>query len=411
MIPWETEQPVLIAFSFITFILVSIPTWWMVDAGNVGGLLYIWWTATLNLIQFIDMIIWKDTALNYAPGWCDFVVRYMHIGTLGQIVAGLVIARRTCLITHGFNTLQMWPDKRREVLVDLAIGLSIPAVQLILFWFMQGHRFDIIGGIGCARALPVSILFITLYATWPIIIGIVSAVYASEEIAKLLVAATDSNLSAARYYRLIVLCAGEVLCTIPLGIFIVVFDIRHVYYPWRGFADLHSGFDRVDQYPTDLWLTSPWSQFNVEWQSWISIALGLYFFAVFGFSTEAMKHYEKVVKVLLRIIGLPPGLFRKKKDVDIQFARDVTTHNIGDAQMVTVAQDNSVEVDENPSNSLENNKVNHDVELDVTVESKTRDGANYIDIPLFNATYAFVLSNSPREIIFTVLLLLTNAKS
>ncbi|KAL4244411.1 G-protein coupled receptor 4 family protein [Abortiporus biennis] len=392
MIPWETEQFVLIAFSFITFILVSIPTWWMVDAGNVG-----------------------DTALNYAPGWCDFVVRYMHIGTLGQIVAGLVIARRTCLITHGFNTLQMWPDKRREVLVDLAIGLSIPAVQLILFWFMQGHRFDIIGGIGCARALPVSILFITLYATWPIIIGIVSAVYAirtltlffmrRREITKLLIAATDTNLSAARYYRLIVLCAGEVLCTIPLGIFIVVFDIRHVYYPWRGFADLHSGFDRVDQYPTDLWLTSPWSQFNVEWQSWISIALGLYFFAVFGFSTEAMKHYEKVVKVLLRIIGLPPGLFRKKKDVDIQFARpprirstflskifsstsrrgvaidsilpshrsDVTTHNIGDAQMVTVAQDDSVEVEENPSNDLENDKVNHAVELDVTVQSKTRE--------------------------------------
>ncbi|KAL4244410.1 hypothetical protein ABKN59_010124 [Abortiporus biennis] len=45
------------------------------------------------------------------------------------------------------------------------------------------------------------------------------------------------------------------------------------------------------------------------------------------------------------------------------------------------------------------------------VSSCSHNIACYIDIPLFNATYAFVLSNSPREIIFTVLLLLTNAKS
>ncbi|KAI0791965.1 GPCR fungal pheromone mating factor, partial [Abortiporus biennis] len=313
MVSWGSEQPAIAAFSFITFVLVSIPTWWMIDAGNVGGLLYIWWTATLNLIQFIDMVIWKDTALNYAPGWCDFVVRYNHIGTMGLIVAGLVIARRTCLITHGFNTLQMWPDKRREMLTDLAIGLSIPAVQLILFWFMQGHRFDILGGIGCVEASPVSILYVTLYAIWPIIIGFVSAVYAirtltlfflrRREITKLL-AATDTNLSAACYYRLIVLCAGEVLCTIPLAIFILVVNVRDSYYPWRGFADLHSGFNRVDQYPTDLWLTSPSEQFYVEWQSWITIALGLYFFAIFGFSMEAMKHYEKVGRILLKLVGL-----------------------------------------------------------------------------------------------------------
>ncbi|KAI0791954.1 pheromone A receptor-domain-containing protein [Abortiporus biennis] len=401
MIPWETEQPVLIAFSFITFVLVSIPTWWMVDAGNVGGLLYIWWTATLNLIQFIDMIIWKDTALNYAPGWCDFVVRYMHIGTLGQIVAGLVIARRTCLITHGFNTLQMWPDKRREVLVDLAIGLSIPAVQLILFWFMQGHRFDIFGGIGCVRALPASILYVTLYAIWPIIIGIVSAV--SDIDAVLHASKRDNKAACYRQYQ--PFCSPLLSAHFNLWWRSSLHNSAwYLYpgYPWRSFANLHFDFDRVDQYPTDLWLTSPWQQFVVEWQSWISIALGLYFFAVFGFSMEAMKHYEKVVKVLLRIIGSPPGLFQKKKGVDIQPPRirstflstifsstsrrdvaidstlpshrsDVTTHNIGDAQMVTVAQYDSVEVEENSSNDLENDKVNHAVELDVTVQSKTRE--------------------------------------
>ncbi|KAI0791955.1 pheromone A receptor-domain-containing protein [Abortiporus biennis] len=325
MVSWKSEQPVITAFSFITFVLVSIPTWWLVDAGNVGGLLYIWWIATLNLIQFINTVIWKDNAVNYAPGWCDFVVRYNHIGSIGIIVAGLVVARRTCLLAHGSYALQTWQDKRREMFIDLAIGLSVPAIQLILYWFMQGHRFDILGGIGCVGAMPVSILYITLYSIWPIIIGFFSAVYSirtlalllhrRREIARLL-ATANSNLSPSRYFRLIVLCTGEILCTVPLAIYVMVVDIRHSYYPWKGFADLHYDFDRVGQYPTDLWLKTPQQQSYVEWQTWIIITLGLYFFAIFGFSGEAFKHYGKVIKALLKLVGLPSDLFQRKKDVD-----------------------------------------------------------------------------------------------
>ena len=38
---------------------------------NAGACLYMIWTGIANLVLFINSIIWRGNALNWAPVWCD----------------------------------------------------------------------------------------------------------------------------------------------------------------------------------------------------------------------------------------------------------------------------------------------------------------------------------------------------
>ena len=88
MVPWPVEQGLLTAFSFITFCLVLIPLYWHLEgklpkldspvrkltfhpAWNIGCILYIGWIATFTLMQFVNCIVWRDNAINWAPVWGD----------------------------------------------------------------------------------------------------------------------------------------------------------------------------------------------------------------------------------------------------------------------------------------------------------------------------------------------------
>ena len=86
--PWVVESNVTAAFSFIAFVLCYIPLAWhlhceyslvfwrgswlmVLIAWNVACLLYIFWTGTQCLFQFVNLLIWRDNAINSAPIWCE----------------------------------------------------------------------------------------------------------------------------------------------------------------------------------------------------------------------------------------------------------------------------------------------------------------------------------------------------
>jgi pheromone a factor receptor len=56
---------------FISMILVLIPLPWHMQAWNTGTVMYMLWTAVGLLNQFVNSIVWKDNAINWAPVWCD----------------------------------------------------------------------------------------------------------------------------------------------------------------------------------------------------------------------------------------------------------------------------------------------------------------------------------------------------
>ncbi|CAL1697566.1 unnamed protein product [Somion occarium] len=300
---WDVHQGFLTGLSLLGFILVMIPLPWFVKARNIGCILYIFWVGLLCLFTFVNDVLWRDNARNLAPVWCDIWARLQPMGSIGILSAGLVIARR---ISNIATTTSLSVDsERREWCIDCLIGMSPPASQIISFYFVQGHRFNIYEGLGCYAAVPNSILFICLTSIWYIIIGLISAVYCARTLYAVFkrhqqirdLFSPTSEVSLHQYYRLIAMATVEMCCTTPLSIFDLV-EVSRGYYPWRGFEDLHSGFDRVDQWPYELWATN---LSNIRSQ-WYQIGCAFIFFALFGFSAEACNRYRHAFGVVTKVI-------------------------------------------------------------------------------------------------------------
>ena len=104
-------------------------------------------------------------------------IRFSIGVSVGIPAALLCITRRLYLIasTESLVTKQ---EKCRGQLVDLAIGMGIPVLQMILAIIPQGHRFDILEDAGCLPEFYLTWVYIILVGCWRIVIGLISAGYA-----------------------------------------------------------------------------------------------------------------------------------------------------------------------------------------------------------------------------------------
>ncbi|KAI1790869.1 STE3-domain-containing protein [Ganoderma leucocontextum] len=287
-----TESIVTGSFSLFGACLISVPLYWHLEAWNVGCVLYIFWIGLLCLFNGVNYLVWRDSAINFSPRWCDFYIRFYIGSSIGVVCASLVINRRLYHIANVSAVSISRADKRRNMITDLLIGLGIPLLAIAVYWFYQGHRFDILEGMGCLEAYPNTWLALILYFLWPIPIGLVSATYCILTLRAFFkrrrqfneLMASNKNLTFNRYFRLMGLAAIEVMFTIPLTVYNIVSNFEQDPYPWRGFADLHSGFGRVDQ--------------------WVPIACAIVFFLFFGLAEEARKHYKLALSSVAKRVGI-----------------------------------------------------------------------------------------------------------
>jgi len=156
-------------FSGIGFILCCIPFPWhlkgkysplhlvcltltcSVSAWNTGTCLYMVYSGLGCLGLCINSIIWKGNTNDWAPVWCDIcefekvfywdieatdcifpVTRVLVIGSFGLPAASLCVNRRIYLIASVRKVTISRAERRRQVAADLAIGLGLPMILLIL---------------------------------------------------------------------------------------------------------------------------------------------------------------------------------------------------------------------------------------------------------------------------------------
>lgn len=258
---------------------------------------------------------------------------------MGVSCASLVINRRLYCIAS-VNTVSIRrEEKRRNILIDLAIGLGIPIIGVALCtcrsrvffcacvachvdhrsssradWFYQGHRYNIFEGVGCIEEYPNTFLAYLLHLTWPIPIGLVSVTYCiltfrafvlRRSEFRSLVRDSNANLSFGRYFRLMGLAVLSAVVTMPLAVWIVVTNLRaEGMYRWRGLGNLHSGFGRVDTYPLGAWIGSERLVQVFQFRLWMPVAYALWFFAFFGMAEEARRHYRTALTSVARRIGI-----------------------------------------------------------------------------------------------------------
>lgn len=94
--------------------------------------------------------------------------------------ASLCINRRLYIIASVRTVTVSKAEKRRAIMVDLAIGLGIPLLEMILQYIVQGHRFNIFEDVGCYPVTWNTTPAYPLVFCWPVAIGLVSAVYCCE---------------------------------------------------------------------------------------------------------------------------------------------------------------------------------------------------------------------------------------
>lgn len=186
-------------------------------------------------------------------------------------------------------------------------------------WFIQGHRFDIIEGVGCMPTMPVTTVWLFTYAVWPSIITSVSACFGSKstsihpcygltciqsvftikqfmkhrrEFDSIVSSSVDRKLTSYRYFRLMLFASLDAFIFLPLNIVLLVFGANQPFYPWNGLADLHINFSRVGLFPAALWRTNQHTITEILITPGASIGSAFMFFAFFGLAEEARVHYR-----------------------------------------------------------------------------------------------------------------------
>ncbi|KAH8114836.1 pheromone A receptor-domain-containing protein [Phellopilus nigrolimitatus] len=285
----DPSYPLYQVFAFAGFFLVLIPLPWHLQACNAGTCLYMLWTSLSCLNFFVNSIIWHGNAFNPAP---------------------VCINRRLYKIATSICVNASDMERRRAVYEDLAIGIGIPVIQMTL-----PHRFDIFEDIGCFPATFNVWLAYPLSATWPIIIGLVSAIYCvltlrefhkrSLEFGELLASTSSRLLNINRYFRLMALASTELLCTTPFATYSIYLNLTtQPLSPYQSWADVHYNYSQVDQYPAILWQLSRQTVIAMELNRWMVVACAFIFFVFFGFADETRKRYRALFLFVMKWFGL-----------------------------------------------------------------------------------------------------------
>ncbi|EDR00818.1 STE3-like pheromone receptor [Laccaria bicolor S238N-H82] len=313
--PTDASYPAFPIFAFIAFVLVLIPLPWHFQAWNSGTCLFMIWTAVGCLNLFINSIVWRNNAIDWAPIWCDISSRIIVGLAVAIPAASLCINRRLYKIASCRTVTITRAHKRRAVMVDLAIGLGLPALQMALQFIVQGHRYDIWEGVGCypttvntPAAYPLSFL-------WPIVIGLISAFYCILTLRAFMLrraqfaqfVSSTTSLTMNRYFRLMSLATLELIFNLPINTYGLYLNITsRPIYPWKSWSDIHYDWFTIDTFPSILWRSNSTLSVTLEFSRWSVVFCALLFFGFFGFADEARKHYRLAYWAIAKRFGVTP---------------------------------------------------------------------------------------------------------
>ncbi|KAL1742319.1 pheromone B alpha 2 receptor [Schizophyllum fasciatum] len=303
----DPTYPAFPIFAFLGIVCCMVPLPWHLQSWNSGTCFLMIWTAVACLNMFINAVVWKDHSRNVAPVWCEISIRI----TLGASVA--IPASSLCIVRRLYTIAK----KFRAVMVDALICVLFPILYIILQTVVQGHRFNILENIGCFPAIINTPLTYPITFMWPVLIGVISAIYSALALIQFnrhrlqftQFLHSNSTLSVSRYLRLMALAMTEMMCTTPMGVFVIILNAKATpVSPYVSWAVTHYGYARVDQVPAILWRSNRLLVASYELTRWSSPAIALIFFFYFGFAQEARRNYAAAWARVRRALGLPERL-------------------------------------------------------------------------------------------------------
>jgi pheromone a factor receptor len=270
------------------------------------------WTGLACLNLFINSVVWTGNAINWAPVWCDISSKFIIGVSVAIPAASLCINRRLYHIACIRVVSPTKADKRRAVLVDLAIGVGLPVLVMVLHYIVQGHRFNIFEDIGC---FPASYYVWPIYPIIylpPIIIGLFTATYSVMTVIAfhknrsqfMALLSSNGSVTSTRFLRLMFLASVEVLFNIPINLYGISTSAAVPLNPWISWENVHSNFSRVPQVPSMIWRSNRDEEFALELSRWAIVFCAFLFFGFFGFADEARKNYRFALQSVVKRVGI-----------------------------------------------------------------------------------------------------------
>ncbi|TDL16851.1 STE3-like pheromone receptor [Rickenella mellea] len=302
--------PIMIFLSFVA----SLLPWLWIKRDNIGILFLSLWLAIACLNQFVNSVIWHGNTRNFAPVWCDISTRLMIGITVAIPGSSLCMTRRLYHIFSMRAFLLTPIQKRRALTEDLCICLGIPFLQMAIQYTVEGNRYNILEDIGCYPATYNVWPAYVLYYCWPVIIGLLIAVYSAltiraaskqgNEIEKFL----EDKTQRQHYHRLIILAVFNIFAAAPFASIIMILDLTTFpMIPYIGWEDTHLYYSRVYEFPAVVWRSdSAWNAV-MEMCRWILVLCAIFFYGVFGFSGEAINAYKKAFWKVAGLVGVKMG--------------------------------------------------------------------------------------------------------
>ncbi|KAJ7643058.1 GPCR fungal pheromone mating factor, partial [Mycena polygramma] len=307
-------HPEFAPVAIIAALSLFLPLPWHWRARNVATLSIIAWLFVTNIIFAVDALVWADSINIVGLVWCDISTKLIIGGNFALPAACL------CRCIHleqvsSVRTVRVTPtDKKRRQIFEACMCFGLPILFMALHYVVQGHRFDIIEDYGCRPSTYYSIPAIFIIWIPPLLMATASLVFAGLALRHFIqrritfaahLDANHSALTTSRYLRLMLMSTLQMFWSIGLTIFTLWFTTISIpIRPWTTWADVHSNFSRVDQYPTLFTPEIILSGYYALW--WTVPASTFIFVAFFAFGAEALAEYKKGFLWVRRVVFRRP---------------------------------------------------------------------------------------------------------
>ncbi|KLO05873.1 STE3-domain-containing protein [Schizopora paradoxa] len=318
-----TPYPITPIGSFMGVVLALLPLTSHIRKLGLGVWGFALWTASANLILFVNTILWHNNVENTAPVWCDISTKLQFGANFGMAASSSAVSLHLYKMTHRRVFLETQRQKRKTIAIELLVILVLPILLIALI--VQPIRFQIMEEIGCVQVVYSYVAYITTYLP-TILLGLPCLILAPltmrtfqrhrKEMDEFL--QSGQGITHSKYNRLMIMACLDVIL-VPTIIGVIVFNIVQgknspFNYPYVNWKNVHDGraefklftglsFSSVLQTPASVWSASPGIPFEVKWNEWFHVFVAVIFFAIFGTTPEMQRKYRAALWFVTKHIG------------------------------------------------------------------------------------------------------------
>nr|AEY62508.1 pheromone receptor a2 [Macalpinomyces eriachnes] len=270
-------------------------------AGNTGVILMMFWCFLGLFNKGINALAFNHSLrLHWVIG-CDVSAVIERVWQLGLCCSSLCVLQKLEGIASLRQARSTEQERRRRVLLDLSVGLGVPAMQIPLFFIVQPYRLDVVEDLGCNAPIYNSVPAIFVYYLWRMMASMLCAVFAALILRWFVLrrrqfsaalSSQHSGLSQKKYFRLFALAICEAALVSAGQLFLLVESLKITglsrYSSW---ADVHANFDTINFIA--MAREGPGSQ-EATMQDvfrWLSLSPAIALFLFFGLTEDAKAAY------------------------------------------------------------------------------------------------------------------------